>query len=127
MLYDKATTFRELKLKKSVYNLANYYNITNEELFEIYDYLVANKDRYLVSTKLTIKLYDENNQLYKTYRVTNNVPDFGNTSFDGIRIDDLGEHISTHYVSHSSFGGGGSSSSSGGGSSNNNNNNNNTF
>ena len=109
MISDKPKTFRELKVRKSVYNLANYYKISHDDLNLIYEFLIANKDRKLNAGKTFIDLFEIDGKLFKRITVSCLLSMIGDVSFDGVSIDDAGEHVLTHYVPKSSGRGGGGS------------------
>ena len=111
MIYDKAQTFRELKTKKSVYNLANYYKLTQEQLNEIYEFLMADPKNTINATRTEIKLFQPVNVLFKTIATTALIGTYGNVMFDGLNLDEYGEHILSHYISSGRSGGSSYSSS----------------
>jgi hypothetical protein len=123
MISDKAKTFKELKTKRAVYNLAKYYYLTDEQLNHIYEFLVSTPNSFMLATKTAIKLYKSQNSLVESIGVSSKVSQYNGISFDGYRIDETGDHVVSHYISTSTRSGGYSSSS--GSSTNNNNNNNN--
>lgn len=104
-------TYNEVIRKKRCYDLATYFDVTNEILVEIYNFLSASKDNKISTTQNMISFYTGKN-LVKSIAVEPKT-----SSFDGITLSNNNFIVIPHYTP--------SDTSSGGSSSNNNNNNNN--
>ena len=56
MLNDEPKTYNEIVRKYGVYNLANYYYLTQEQLEEIYKFLLSNPTNHIRANKLAVFL-----------------------------------------------------------------------
>ncbi|MBR2712352.1 MAG: hypothetical protein IKE73_01450 [Bacilli bacterium] len=116
---EEAKSYEEIIRKKRCIELTRYYNLTEEVLEKIYNFLKENNKGLVKGNKQSITLIIGND--VKNAEIIN-TPCIS-SSIDGIIIGNDVFKIIPHYVpptrSYSGFGG-----SSGGGSSNNNNNNN---
>src|SRR5574344_139648 len=104
-------TYNEVIRKKRCYDLTKYFEISEERLVEIYNFLNKGNENKISATTKIISLYT-GKKLIKSLNVNPK-----NTYFDGVILTDKGFSVIPHYTSNGS--------SSGGSSSNNNNNNNN--
>lgn len=106
-------TYEELIRQKRCVDLTNYYELTNSELEQIYNFLENNPSGKVIGGMDNISLkVDE--------KITLVIPSkCKTTQIDGLTMDNIAFTIIPHYTPSSSY------SSSGGSSSNNNNNNNN--
>ena len=102
-------TYNEVIRKKRCYDLAKYFEVSNEILVEIYNFLSISKDNRISTTQNIISFYTGKN-LIKSISVKSKT-----SSFDGITLSNNTFTVIPHYTSDIS--------SSGGSSSNNNNNN----
>ena len=109
-------TYNEVIRKKRCYELAKYFDVTNELLVDIYDFLGANKQNRIVTTQNMITFYTGNNMIKNI-----SVSPINNT-FDGITMSDNKFVIIPHYTPSDSSGSSGGSSSNYNTNNNNNNN-----
>lgn len=110
-------TYEELIRMKRVIELTKYYELTKEELEQIYNFLASNPDGQVVGKIQNLSLIVGGNVATATVITARCF----NNSVDGVVLSNKMFRIIPHYTPSS----GGSSGWSGGSSSNNNNNNNN--
>ena len=108
-------TYEELIRKKRCIDLTKYYELSENELDQIYDFLTTNKNGTVRCGNGNIALVVGNNIEEATVIVARCI----STAIDGIVMSNSLFNVIPHYTSSSDY------SSSGGSSSNNNNNNNN--
>lgn len=116
-------TYEELIRMKRCIELTKYYELSEKELDQIYDFLENNKDGKVICKKNSISLVLKNNLSNATVISSRCI----SSSIDGIIMSNTVFNVIPHYTPSSSshYGGGSSSSSSYTNTNNNNNNNNN--
>ena len=116
-------TYEELIRMKRCIELTKYYELSEKELEQIYDFLENNKDGKVICKKNSISLVLKNNLSNATVISSRCI----SSSIDGIIMSNTVFNVIPHYTpsSTSHYGGGSSSSSSYTNTNNNNNNNNN--
>ena len=116
-------TYEELIRMKRCIELTKYYELSEKELEQIYDFLENNKDGEVICKKNSISLVLKNNLSEATVISSRCI----SSSIDGIIMSNTVFNVIPHYTpsSTSHYGGGSSSSSSHTNTNNNNNNNNN--
>ena len=116
-------TYEELIRMKRCIELTKYYELSEKELDQIYDFLENNKDGKVICKKNSISLVLKNNLSNATVISSRCI----SSSIDGIIMSNTVFNVIPHYTpsSTSHYGGGSSSSSSYTNTNNNNNNNNN--
>lgn len=108
-------TYEELIRKKRCIDLTKYYELSEDELEQIYDFLTENKNGVVKCGDQNIALVVGDNNAEATVILARCI----STAIDGIVMSNNTFNVISHYTSSSDY------SSSGGSSSNNNNNNNN--
>ena len=120
MLKKNPETYNEIVHYKKMMDLVKYYQLSEEVLNEISDFILADSKNSVECSETRMYLKQGNN-VYKTFNIT-----LLDKTIDGLILSLSSLVIIPHYsYSSSRSGSSSSSSSSGGGSSNNNNNNNN--
>ena len=116
-------TYEELIRRKRCINLTKYYELTHDDLNEIYNFLESHKDGYTKCGSNTILFMIKGN--ITPIKVINTK--CIDATIDGIVMSDSIFNIIPHYVptSHSGYSGGSSSNNNNNTNNNNNNNNNN--
>ena len=112
-------TYEDLIRYKRCVDLTKHYQLTSEEVNQIYEFLKENAQAKIIGNKTTLTLTVNYKPEIPPITINSKCID---SSIDGLKLTNLALVLIPHYTAYSSSSGG---YSSGGGSSNNNNNNNN--